>query len=227
MAPRMMYLDESGELGFNPSGSRHFVGALVCTSDANRLKNAVKRWSARLISNGWPKAQEIKATELYHSRPNRSIPANAPWKQNPNAVICELLQLIGSHSEEIRAVSVVKAKIVRPNLKKAPYGILYNYFTSWVIIPAALHHDDIHLIVDQRNKESHTLEHFDGYIETRIWSRPNPPTEFKIDHMFSHQSYGLRAVDFVAWAIFRYREHGDATFYSVLQPYLKQDIVWP
>lgn len=227
---KWMFLDESGELGFNPAGSKRFVAALICVGPVKPFNRFIKRWSAKLISAGWPKNREIKAVDLYRAHLDRDIPDTFPWKKDTRPIIGELLGGIASRVDEIRLITIEKSKLDSVRLGAAPYGVLYNYFTSWLIVPAAKTASAVHLVVDQRNKESHNLLHFDGYVETSIWAaRPNGtmPLKLEIEHKFSHEVYGLRAVDFVSWATFRYRERGDDTFFRFLQPKIKQDILWP
>jgi hypothetical protein len=43
-----LFMDESGELGYQAGSSRHFVIAVISTADSSRLTRCIKKQTAKL-----------------------------------------------------------------------------------------------------------------------------------------------------------------------------------
>src|SRR5688500_7989701 len=69
-----LFMDESGELGYQAGSSRHFVIAVISTADSSRLTRCIKKQTAKLIRAGWPKHVEIKGTTLWRSHVVEGVP---------------------------------------------------------------------------------------------------------------------------------------------------------
>ncbi len=124
---------------------------------------------------------------------------------------------------------VVKKDRLRDNLRKAKYGIAYNYFAGLILcdIHDACDKDlPISLIVDRRNKETHGHMNFDGYIETKIMADCEHNADFTISHDDSNDKLGLQAVDFIAWALFRHYEHSDPQFFNLFNKNVGKRTCW-
>lgn len=200
----IIYLDESGgTTGFGRAGSSKTfnIAILVCDS-SDDIRKLIRSTEKRLIQKGWPKREEVKGNVLYHEKGALTV-----LHVLDKLVTCEF---------EIDYLSVNKSNI-SANLKLAPFGILYNYLAGQVLRSRFASASQVELIVDARNKESHNLRHFDGYIETTAYESSTVLQSIRIEHANSSDREGLRAVDIVSWSIFRKYEHGDSRFYNKLK----------
>lgn len=214
-----LFMDESGELGYQAGSSRHFVIAVISTADSSRLTRCIKKQTAKLIRAGWPKHVEIKATTLWRSNVVEGVPGTISKDRVP--ALTRMLQAICSCDLRIHYAVVNKAKL-SDKLKDAPYGITYNYFAGQLLCRAYKEHfaGPLMITVDQRNKETHTKLKFDGYLETRLVIDCDHRQALTIRHEESQKVRALQAADLVSWAIFRNYEHADDRFLNLLRPRL-------
>jgi hypothetical protein len=218
-----LYLDESGECSFAQSSIyKYFLIAVLSIdiSENKKIKKYLRRRFAKFIRNGWDKTKEIKASSLFN---NRKFGAK---------LVTEVIQsLIKIKSLEISYLVVNKEKINNKSFKNAEYGIAYNYFTgvilSELVFGSGFH--NVHLIYDVRNKETHKKKHFKEHLETKIFGEAlerGISIDIQIEGLASDECYGLLAVDFFSWAIFRKFEHSDSTFYNLLEGKIKKRKEW-
>lgn len=211
-----IYQDESGCFGFHTGSSKHFVVALLCPQNSKHISNVMRKFKGSLISNGWPRKIEIKAHNLFIARSNKDIPSDYLYKNNPEFPIFKILNNLKNCEIEIDAIVVLKEKIL-PNLRLLPNGILLNYFSGQVLINRIVKYNEVHLYVDETSKQTHSLQHFDGYIQTGAYLTKKEYFPFEIVHGNSNVIYGISAVDFISWSIFRKYEFGDSRFFDIIK----------
>lgn len=96
-------------------------------------------------------------------------------------------------------------------------------------MPLILEIKDCFLTVDKRNKEMHNQKHFDGYIETRVRGdafEKGIDLELEIKHDDSQTNYGLQAVDFFSWSIYRTIARKDERFFKIFEDLVKIGEKW-
>ncbi len=213
-----IFLDESGVTkGFDETkSSKTFNIALLTTEDQDSIKRVIRSFIKKAIKAGWPQDIEIKAAELFKAKHNRRVSEAFKYKHNSYKLIEEILQKLSECDLTIDYISVKKSGIY-PHLRESPYGILYNYFASKILIPKLDRFSDVLLRADARNKEQHTMLKFEGYIETEAYLNIKHPIKLKIEHCDSKKVYGVRAVDFISWAIFRKYESKDSRFFDLFK----------
>lgn len=220
---KQLFLDESGECSFSESSIyQHFLITILSIDalQANQIKKCLKREFASFIRRGWPKRKEPKASDLFRDK-----------KFGGPAVVNVLKSLVRISTLETSYIIVNKDKISHDSFRKAPYGIGYNYFTN-VLLSELIFQDgfhNIHLIYDIRNKETHQKRHFKEHLETSILGtalEKDIQVKFTIHGFDSSSCYGLLAVDFFSWAIFRNFEHGDDRFYKLILNSMKRRREW-
>jgi hypothetical protein len=115
--------------------------------------------------------------------------------------------------------SIAKKKHLTRNIMNAEYGIAYNYLCGTLLCRAYPKHfaGPLKIVVDQRSKETHTKNKFDGYLETRLVGDCAHELDLLITHEESHDVPGLQAVDFLSWSLFRKYEHGDSRFSDMMK----------
>jgi len=220
---KRLFLDESGECSFSPDTVyKHFLITIVSIDPSvmNTLKNRLKRKFAQFVKRGWDRTREIKAYEVYKD------------KRFGSEAIYEVLNaLTTAPTLEISYVVVNKENITNQSFRNAPYGTGYNYFTGLLLSELVFEDNfhDVHLTYDLKNKESHEKKHFREYLETRIIGtalEKNVDVNLTIEGLDSQSSYGLSAVDYFSWAIFRRFERKDSRFFDVFQHKLKRRREW-
>jgi hypothetical protein len=214
---KFLFLDESGEFGFEAGSSRFLLIAILEVDNPKTLKNIMRKEKTKLHDLGWPRDIEIKGTTLFGCHRDTRIPTEI--SNNRLAHIDRIItRIIGSMCRV--HYSIVRKSALQPNLRNAPYGIAYNYFAGNLIckIHNGRINEDITLVVDQRNKETHQHMPFDGYVMTRVISDCNHEHALVIRHEESHQWLGLQAVDFISWGLFRHHEHNDNRYRTIILP---------
>lgn len=220
---KRLFLDESGEISFSPlSCYKHFVITVLSVdpSHVHKVKNRLQRKYAHFIKRGWPRGQEFKATSLFARR-----------TFGGDTIRNLLASLASISSLEVSYIVVNKSKLTNQAFRDAPYGTAYNYFCG-VLLSELIFNDglsNVHLIVDQRNKETHKRKHFQEYLQTTICGKAlekKVDVTLDIQEMESHKCHGLLAVDYFSWAIFRKFEHGDTRFFNMFKANLKRRREW-
>lgn len=220
---KRLYLDESGECSFSDSSTyQHFLITIISieNSENYKIKNHLQRNFRKFIKSGWDKSVEFKAFDLYRNR-----------KFGVDAIIKLLQSLININSLEINYLVVNKNRITNQSFRNSSYGIGYNYFTGVLLEELVFidNHNDIYLIYDLRNKETHHRKHFKEYLETKILGtalEKNTTVNMKIEGLESEKCYGLLAVDLLSWAIFRRFEHSDERFFKMISGKINRKREW-
>ena len=99
-------------------------------------------------------------------------------------------------------------------------GLLTTFLAGKILIPTILQHKNCQLTVDKRNKETHSQKYFDGYIETKTLGDAfdkGIDVKLEIVHGESQIIYGLQAVDFFSWSVYRKSEKGDPSFFNLFE----------
>jgi len=218
---RRLFLDESGETSFSlQSIHKHFLVTVVSidVSELNRVKNRLKRQFAKFIKQGWDRGHEPKASAVYHRLGAKAM----------HEVLCTL---VGVETLEVSYIVVNKTRITNRSFRSAPYGTAYNYFTG-VLLTELVFEDGYrtaHLIYDRKNKETHENKHFREYLQAKIAGTAlerDVDADLTIEAGDSHNCYGLLAVDYFSWAIYRRFEHGDSRFFDLIEGKLKRRRQW-
>lgn len=229
----LIYCDESGESSFSEKSACECFVITALTIEVEKkkaLQKALKRKFGKLIDKGWPKDLEIKASILHGIKWEPKIPQELKDLLDGDKYIEEILDLIcNSCDPRIDFFAVRKDKILSPYFREAPYGIAYNFFAGKLLIKIIEQLKDCHLIMDQRNKETHNKQRFDDYIKTMLLQTmidKKDNISLNIDHLDSFKVFGLRAVDFFSWSIYRFVEAKDNRFIKIIESRIKEAIRW-
>jgi len=80
-----------------------------------------------------------------------------------------------------------------------------------------------------KNKETHENKHFREYLETKVAGTAlerGIDVNLTIQGLNSKESYGLLAVDYFSWSIFRKFEYNDNRFFELFKHKLKRRREW-
>lgn len=191
-----IYLDESGDLGFNPNSSKHIVIALLITKMPLHIERCIKKIRQRKLKKKLKELPEIKF--------NKS-----------NELIREIiLTCIANEPVEI-AYIVLDKNHVNPaghNHKQRIYNFIVSYLMCCLPYRNTTHS---RLIVDKRISNKVIRADFDEYIKQNI--------AFKVEITHENSMYNqcLQATDFIAGAIFRKYESGDSRYFDLIKDRIK------
>lgn len=245
---RYVFMDESGCLGFSAGAgaTKYFVLAFISPESGSRLHKCVKNINGHLISNGWNPAVEIKASNIWNAQRNFRISGAYKYKATPEVPMEYVLNAIAGQDGYVEYV-VVKLDTVSAGLQTANNAILYNYFALQLLKGPLCYFPHVDLFVDRRNRETHNLLKFDGYIEGKIGieraEKNRPALGLSISHLHwdsardckpEHKGRvqfgvrGIEAADFVCWAIKSKFEDQNDRWYKLIERRIrwKQYLYW-
>lgn len=213
----LIYLDESGCLGFNLSKrgtSRYFtIAILICDSrnESIAFRKAVKRTLKNKINRGNKrrKTEELKASQT-SIEIKRYFMCNAP-----------------KNGWRVYGITINKQN-AQPHLtSKVGKVKLYNYLSS-VLLKKVQFNDDgspVTLVLD-KSKSKSEIEDFNRYFEHQIQGRLPLNTPLNIYHEDSQANAGLQAVDLFCWGIIRNKSRGDSEWLSEYEKFIEEDILF-
>lgn len=201
----IIYLDESGDLGFdfeNKRPSRKFViTLLVCQSGSvtRGFRTAIRRTLKNKLNRG--------------KKGSRIVP-----ELKGNGTTLAIKRYFYRHSPKtgwlIYAVAVNKERVyenlqTRPGKKK-----LYNYIARFLLekVELAQAGKAVTLVVD-RCKNKDEIADFNDYLANQLDALLPLDVPLTIHHEHSHENAGLQAADLFCWGVFRKYEHGDLEWY--------------
>ena len=197
-----LYLDESGDLGFdfvNKKPSKFFTVTILvlCNTDNKKLSKAVKNTLRRKFKKN-QKAEELKGSKC---------PAEIKkyfYKQAKNI------------NFSVYSITLNKIKVFE-RLRKDKERV-YNYITRLVLdkVPIKSEISQIEIIIDKSKTKKNIFE-FNQYILRQIKRKYDPNVSLSIYHYDSKQNLNLQAVDMFCWGIFRKYEANDLLWYNVFK----------
>lgn len=195
-----LYLDESGDLGFdfvNKRPSKFFTVAILVVKgdESNRaLHKAIKVTLLRKFRKE-NNAQELKGSKC------------------PLQIKQYFYRKVEKINFEIYAITLDKRRAYS-KLEKDKERV-YNFISRLVLnqIPLDNSNFTINIIVD-KSKTKRNIVEFDHYILTQIKSTFDPKIPLKIYHYDSLNNLGLQAIDLFCWGIFRKYEQNDRKWFN-------------
>ena len=176
----MIYLDESGDLGFGPRASKHFILAAVIARNPSEVGRCIKRVREQRLPKKYKQIPELK----FH---------------NSSQSIRERVLKCFSKTDNDIAYVILRKEQVYPSLREER-TILYNYMSGMLlskIIKAYNWEGSLDLIIDKSLYNSQR-DNFDNYL-TRKASALN--VTLNPSHPDSQRERGVQAADYVAGAI--------------------------
>ncbi|MFH0763591.1 MAG: DUF3800 domain-containing protein [Candidatus Omnitrophota bacterium] len=199
-----LYLDESGDLGFdfvNKKPSKFFTITILAISgiDKNRaLINCVKHAISRKFYRKSNNVIELKGSKT-------SLEIKRYFFER-----CKNIKF------GIYALTLNKRRLYE-KLSKDKERV-YNYIARLVMdkIPFEKAISRVELIVD-KSKSKPEIEEFNSYIMRALKGRLDPKVPLDIYHYLSHENRGLQAADLFCWGIFRKYEKKDTEWLEIFR----------
>ncbi len=195
-----VFMDESGDMGFDKRSSRYFLFTLAIIEDQRVLERVVK-----------------KVWKIVHKKHKHVGELHASHEKVE--IKYKMFQLL-SEIKDLKIVTIVLNKNkVHSNLQSKK-NYLYNYTANIVLdrlINTKIINKDkyIYLVVDRKDTKKNLQENFISYITEGMNIRQY--NNFRMSLVASHEDKGLQAVDFISWAIFRKYEMNDCDFYDKIK----------
>ncbi|MBI5234281.1 MAG: DUF3800 domain-containing protein [Deltaproteobacteria bacterium] len=205
-----LYLDESGDLGFDffaKKPSKYFTVTVMLVQGVENRKKIAKAVK-RTLRNKFPKQR----TELKGAK-------------QPIGIKKYFYRHVESVPFEIYALTLNKRRVYDYLSQKKDR--VYNFIARKVldIIPFESASVRIGLVID-RSKSKKEIKEFDDYLIGQLSGRVEPRIPLDIDHHLSHEDLCLEAVDLFSWGIFRKYERGDREWFDVFKDKIKYDEIY-
>lgn len=206
-----LYLDESGDLGFDffaKQPSKYFtVTVMLVKGVKNRKKiaKAVKRTSRNKLSKR--REYELKGAK-------QSMAVKKYFYSYVEHVPFELYALTLNKRRVYDSLAQKKDRV-------------YNFIARKVldVIPFEDATVRVGLVID-RSKSKKEIKEFDDYLIRQLKGRIDPRIPLDIDHHLSHEDRLLQAVDLFSWGIFRKHEKGDHEWFNIFRDKVKYDDIY-
>lgn len=212
MSHVLIYLDESGCLGFNnPSASRYFIITLLKLDNVDTQKivfNAVKKTIKNKISQKKRKSHY----ELKGSKTDLSI------KQY-------FLKHMPCAGWSLYSVILPKKKIYAHFQTNEGKKKLYNYLAKYLLENVPLNGDISHLdLYMDKCKSNKEIKEFNSYVAAHL--NLSPKTLLNINHVTSHENPAIQAVDLFCWGIARKYSLNELGWYDCFSQNIKFESVY-
>jgi len=201
-----IYLDESGDLGFDftkAKTSQYFViTILVCHHKqvVDGIATAVKR----TLKN-----------KLNHKKQNQRVVNELKGAETSLTIKQYFARHLPDDGWDIYSVTLNKSR-VEPHLQtKEGKKRLYNFLARFILEKIHFANDLpwVNLIVD-RCKNNEKIKDFNNYVENQLDALLPLNCMLTIDHLASHENAGLQAVDLFCWGIARKDAHKDTNWFA-------------
>lgn len=206
----IIYLDESGDLGFDfakAHTSKKFVITLLVCKDkrtADGFRKAVRRTLKNKLNQR--KSSRRVVIELKGSNTTRKI--KEYFYRNLPPAGWKLYTII------LNKERVYPRLRSRPGKKK-----LYNFLARFILerVDMADAGPTVNLVMD-RCKNTDEIKDFNAYIVNQLEALLPLNVPLYITHELSQNNPGLQAVDLFCWGLFRKYEWDDAAWYQIFNP---------
>jgi len=204
-----IFLDESGDLGFDfekSKTSRQFVISLLVCKDKH-AQDGFRRAVARTLKN-----------KLNHRKNSTRKVAELKGTGTTFAIKQYFFRQLPVSGWKIYSVTLNKLRVDTQLRSKAGKKKLYNFLARFILEKVHFPEDvrQVSLMVDRcKNKEE--IKDFNRYVINQLEALLPLNTQLNIDHLRSHESAGLQAVDLFCWGIARKDGLGDKEWYAVYQ----------
>lgn len=210
-----LYLDESGDLGFDlnkPGASRYFVITILDIAEASTRKATEKAISRTLQYKLQNRRRGLMA-EIKGAKTTLSL------KQ----YFYRFVQTLPFHLY----TAILDKMRLHEQLRKNPHRV-YNFaaYQTFKQLPLEAASQQVMLTVD-RGKTKLEISRFDEFLTQQFSWRIPPHVPFIINHNFSYDNKLLQAVDLFSWGIYRKYEAEDVEWYNMFRDKIVAEQVYP
>ena len=195
-----VYLDESGDLGFSPGGSKHFIVVALVAEESNRLARIVRRC---------------------HRKFGSSCRGNPELKFNRSSEPMRRFFLNGVSKTDTWIVwNGIRKSRVDVSLRSDKDAIWRQVASRTVSeVSRRIHARSMHIIIDRRATKKVARKALDDLLWEEVMEHHSGifPPVVRVSHVDSSMSEGLQAVDNVAGAVFQSVERGNHAYLKMIE----------
>ena len=203
----IIYLDESGDLGFDWSKSKtsrlFVITLLVC--DGKHIQDGFRKAVNRTLKN-----------KINHKKNNKRIAIELKGEKTALFIKKYFQRHAPRAGWRIYSASLNKARVNQDLQTKQGKKKLYNFLARFILekveFPDSL--PVVNLVVD-RCKNTEEIKDFNQYMEYQLEGLLPLETRLFISHEASHENPGLQAVDMYCWGIARKDDRNDRDWYKL------------
>ena len=202
-----LYLDESGDLGFDfveGKPSKFFVVTILAIHGTDQHRQLLK----------WLK------TSMRRKSSKNSSYFEFKGSLTPLKVKGYFYQKISKLDFAIYSVILDKKKSFQRMWydKERIYSFIADSVLKNVLIEKNI--SRIEFVID-KSKSKQNIKKFDSYILSQMKGRVHPKVPLTIKHVNSLESQGIQVVDLFSWGIFRKYEREDTEWYNYFKEKIK------
>lgn len=215
MAGIAIFLDESGDLGFDfakPGTSAYLtITILICQNEESsaKIRQAVKKTLKNKLNH---KKSSIRA--------NKELKGESTTLEIKKYFYSKLPQ----NGWGIYSVTVNKKRVTNSLKTKAGKKKLYNFLAKFLLEKASLDKVTgyINFVVDKcKNKKE--IKDFNDYIANQLKDLLPLETKLNITHESSKENLCIQAVDLFCWGVARKHNNNDSIWYECFKEKVKYD----
>lgn len=209
MSSSIIYLDESGDLGwkfdkpYRNGGSSRFLTIASLVLDPSK-----KHLSKRLIKNLYIKYKWPTGVEMKWSKMNNRERVDFAQKAEG---------LITRNRNHIRYLSItVRKENVRSHIRSDP-NKLYNYMICLSLLNEMSRHDSVTFLPDPRAMKVASGNSLHDYLQTKLWFEKQVETTLTTQPIDSSNSLNIQFVDMLSGLVQGYFEDGNSNPWRILR----------
>lgn len=204
-----LYLDESGDLGFDFVNKRPSSFFVVCILEIEgQDKNKILSKSVKLVLR----------RKSYKNKPLKELKGSL----TPLNIKKYFYDRIKNLKFSLYAVILDKKKSYQSLWEDKER--IYSHISYLLLEKIKMGNKPfrIQLIID-RSKSKENIRAFDRFILLQLKGRLNPAAPLSISHLDSQVNYCLQAVDLFCWGLFRKYEKNDIAWYNIFKDKVKYE----
>lgn len=198
----IVYIDESGDLGWNFSLPYHNGGSSrYLTISALLIPNDIRHFPKRVIKNIYNKYKISTSVEIKGHR----------LSESQKIYFCQqVVQLVQNHPQ-IRIVSItVNKQRVAAHIRQ-DHNKIYNYMIGLVLLDEIKTEPYVTLMPDPRSIKVESGNSLIDYLQIKLWFELDSQTRLEKIEIPSDKSLNLKFIDIIAHIIWdSYENHNSA-----------------
>ncbi len=207
-----IFLDESGDLGFNLSKSgtsENFIITFFVIKNKKPFDNIVKKTLAKMN-----KVERKSIQGVLHSY--KLLPRRRK----------KLLKSILEYDFKLMVIRLNKSKVYTHlhNEKQVVYNYITNILLNRILDKKLIDTDQkVHLIASRRETNKFLNSNFKNYLKNK--AQKNHSIDIDINIALSNQEKCLQIVDLISWSYFRHIEHKDSSYYNIIKEMMEEEVI--
>ncbi len=210
---RYLYLDESGDLGFdfvNGQPSKYFTVCILAIQNQHD-KKIVEKAVKRTLHN-----------KLNHGRKKHRIVEELKGASTEFSIKHYFYHQLEGVDFSIYALTLNKIRVFEELVKQKPR--VYNWIARLLLEKIELRNSQNRIAFTlDKSKGFKGIKEFNTYIRSHLESEINPNIPLDIYHKDSREIKCIQAADLFAWGIRRKYENRDDEWYNVFKKKIKYD----